>query len=46
MQTDARGEGTDHGNKRIPDGYLANGVAGEKLVIQCKADGRDANKQG
>ena len=43
MQTDARGEGTDHGNKRIPDGHLANRIAGEQFVVERKTDGRDAH---
>ena len=38
-QAEARCYGTYHGDERIPDGNLTNGIAGKQLVVEGKADG-------
>ena len=45
-KTEAGGEGTNNGNERIPDGHLANGIAGEQFVVERETDGGDGNEQG
>ena len=45
-KTEARREGSNNGNERVPDGHLANGIAGEQLVVEGETDGGDGNEQG
>lgn len=44
-QAEARSDGSDDGNERIPDGNLADRIATDELVIEGEAGGGDAYEQ-
>ena len=43
-QTEAGGDGTHDGEKRIVDGHLSDGIVRDELVVERKADGGDAHQ--
>ena len=45
VQAQTGAHGSHHGDERVVDGHLANGIAGEQLVVERKADGADADEQ-
>ena len=45
VEADARGDGSNHWDERVVDGYLAHRIAGEQLVVEREANGADGDEQ-